>query len=74
MAMAAAALVLSGVPTLAQDSTKTAPRLTIGGYGEAVATRNFYSDHFNRYRFPEQHKDDKSHGQADLPHVVLNIG
>ena len=74
MAMAAAALVLSGVPTLAQDSTKTAPRLTIGGYGEAVATRNFYSDHFNRYRFPEQHKDDKSHGQVDLPHVVLNIG
>ena len=74
MAMAAAALVLSGVPTLAQDSTKTAPRLAIGGYGEAVVTRNFYSDHFNRYRFPEQHKDDKSHGQADLPHVVLNIG
>ena len=72
--MVAAALVLMGSQATAQDSTKNAPRLTIGGYGEAVMTRNFYSDHFNRYRFPEQHKDDGSHGQFDLPHVVLNIG
>lgn len=72
--MVAAALVLMGSQASAQDSTKNAPRLTIGGYGEAVMTRNFYSDHFNRYRFPEQHKDDGSHGQFDLPHVVLNIG
>lgn len=41
--MAAATLVLLGLQALAQDSTKAAPRLTIGGYGEAVATRNFYS-------------------------------
>lgn len=49
-------------------------RLTLGGYGEAVISRNFYSDHFNRYKFPEQHKDDSSHGRFDLPHVTVNVG
>lgn len=49
-------------------------RLTIGGYGEAVMSRNFYSQHFNRYRDPQTYKDDKSHGRFDLPHVTLNLG
>ena len=49
-------------------------RLTIGGYGEAVMTRNFYSQSFNRYKKPENYVNDKSHGRFDLPHVCLNIG
>ncbi len=49
-------------------------RFTIGGYGEAVMSRNFYSQHFNRYKTPELYKDDKSHGRFDLPHVTLNLG
>ena len=49
-------------------------RLHIGGYGEAVMTRNFYSQSFNRYKKPENYVDDKSHGRFDLPHVCLNIG
>lgn len=49
-------------------------RLTIGGYGEAVMTRNFYSDSFNRYKTPEKYKDDDSHGRFDLPHVTINLG
>lgn len=49
-------------------------RLSIGGYGEAVMTRNFYSDHFSRYKFPESYADDDSHGRFDLPHVVINLG
>ncbi len=49
-------------------------RLSIGGYGEAVMTRNFYSQSFNRYKKPENYVDDKSHGRFDLPHVCLNIG
>lgn len=48
--------------------------LTIGGYGEAVMTRNFYSDSYLRYTDPESKKDAKSHGRFDLPHVVLYIG
>lgn len=55
----------------AQESTS---KLHIGGYGEATASRNFYSEHFNRYKFPDQHKDDPSHGRMDLPHVTLNLG
>lgn len=49
-------------------------RLTIGGYGEAVMTRNFYSDSYLRYTDPESKKNAKSHGRFDLPHVVLFIG
>ena len=52
----------------------TALRLTIGGYGEAVMTRNFYSQSFNRYKKPESYKNDASHGRFDLPHVCINIG
>ena len=49
-------------------------RFTIGGYGEAVMSRNFYSQHFNRYRDPDTYKNDPSHGRFDLPHVTLNLG
>ena len=54
--------------------TNALSRLTIGGYGEAVMTRNFYSQSFNRYKRPELYADDKSHGRFDLPHVCLNLG
>lgn len=56
-----------------QSSEKTS-RLTIGGYGEAVYTRNFFSDKYLRYTDAETYKDDKSHGRFDLPHVVLWLG
>ena len=49
-------------------------RLSIGGYGEAVMTRNFFSQSFNRYNAPERYKDDRSHGRIDLPHVTFNLG
>lgn len=49
-------------------------RLSLGGYGEAVMTRNFYSDNIYRYTKPYEHKDDDGHGRFDLPHVVINLG
>ena len=57
-----------------ENLNKFLSRLHIGGYGEAVMTRNFYSQSFNRYKKPENFKDDKSHGRFDLPHICLNIG
>ena len=57
-----------------EKKTDILSRLHIGGYGEAVMTRNFYSQSFNRYKKPELYTDDKSHGRFDLPHVVLNLG
>ena len=63
--------------TASEPSTKAEKifsRLTIGGYGEAVMTRNFYSDNIYRYTRPYEHKDDDSHGRFDLPHVVINLG
>lgn len=49
-------------------------RLSLGGYGEAVMSRNFYSQSFNRYNAPERYKDDESHGRFDLPHVTFSVG
>lgn len=49
-------------------------KFTLGGYGEAVMTRNFYSDKYLRYTDAETYKNDKSHGRFDLPHVVLWMG
>lgn len=58
----------------AENQKVTKSRLTIGGYGEAVYTRNFYSDNIFRYSHPERYKDSPGHGRIDLPHVVINLG
>ena len=60
-----------GLCAMAQEAPS---RLHIGGYGEAVMTRNFYSQSFNRYKMPENYAHDASHGRFDLPHVCVNIG
>ena len=49
-------------------------RLSLGGYGEAVMTRNFYSDNVNRYSKAEDYKDAKGHNRFDLPHAVIMLG
>lgn len=69
-----AGLATASAQQCCTDSTAAKPRFTIGGYGEAVMSRNFYSQHFNRYRDPATYKDDDSHGRFDLPHVTLNLG
>lgn len=54
---------------------KSRQRLTIGGYGEAVYSHNFYSDKYVRYtaKDPSIYKNE-SHGHFDLPHVVFMVG
>lgn len=49
-------------------------KFQIGGYGEAIMSRNFYSDKYLRYTDAATYKDDKSHGRFDLPHVVVWMG
>lgn len=70
------ALAMMGIMASASAQTQgdKASRLSLGGYGEAVMTRNFYSDNIYRYTRADDHKDDPSHGRFDLPHVTLNIG
>ena len=66
-----------GAQECCTDSTsacETRSRLTVGGYGEAVFSRNFYSDHVSRYSQPEEHKNDPSHGRFDIPHAVIYLG
>lgn len=60
--------------SLSQTSSPAPRRLTFGGYGEAVASRMFYSNNFKRYTDAELYKDARSFGQVDLPHVVFFVG
>ena len=52
----------------------SAQRLTLGGYGEAAYTRNFFSDNVYRYSRPAEYAGDPSHGRFDIPHAVVYIG
>ena len=49
--IALAALMASGQTSVQKaDTTASKPsRLTLGGYGEAVASRMFYSNNYKRY-------------------------
>lgn len=58
----------------AENQKITKSRLTLGGYGEAVYTRTFYSDNMFRYSHPERYKNSDGYGRVDLPHVVFSIG
>ena len=49
-------------------------RLSVGGYGEVALSREFFSDHVNRYSSPATYKDDPSHGKFDIPHAVIYLG
>ena len=55
----------------AKDSTS---RLTIGGYGEAVFSRHFYSDNVFRYSHADRYKDAIGYSRLDLPHAVIMLG
>lgn len=77
--MMATALIAPSVTMQAEktDSVQKKPfisRLSLGGYGEATYSWNFYSDNVNRYSHAADYKDAKGHGQFDLPHVVIMIG
>ena len=62
-------------PVWAQkDSTETKSSLTLGGYGEAVYSRHFYSDNVFRYSKAEKYKDAPGYGRVDLPHAVIMVG
>ena len=61
--------------TISSENQKvTKSRLTVGGYGEAVYTRSFYSDNIFRYSHPDRYKDSPGYGRVDLPHVVIMLG
>jgi hypothetical protein len=49
-------------------------RLTLGGYGEAVMSRMFYSNNYKRYADASKYKDAMGYGQFDVPHVVFYVG
>lgn len=72
-------LVMLGmvVPVAGQNDSlpvRRKGRLLVGGYGEAVYTRNFYSDNWKRYTDASKYKDVEGHGRFDLPHVTFVLG
>lgn len=56
------------------DTTAAKSRLTVGGYGEAVFSRHFYSDNVFRYSHADRYKDAPSYSRLDLPHAVIMLG
>ena len=62
------------IPTENTAIQQKRPRFIIGGYGEAVMTRNFYTDSWQRYSYPEKYVNEKGHGRFDLPHVTVFMG
>jgi hypothetical protein len=58
----------------AQVALFSSSRLSLGGYGEANYTRNFFSSNPFRYMYPETYRNDPGHGRFDLPHVVFYVG
>lgn len=61
---------------LAATALAVAPasaQLSMGGYGEATYTYNFFSDAWNRYKTPANFVG-AHHAQTDLPHVVIYLG
>lgn len=52
---------------------QTLSRLSVGGYGEVVYSRNFYSDNVYKYMNPGKYKNDPSHGRFDIPHAVIYL-
>lgn len=56
------------------QQTRRASRLTLGGYGEAAFTRNFYSDNQYRYSRKDAYKNAPSNGRFDIPHAVIYLG
>lgn len=74
--IAAQAATESQAQVAAFDSVSThqrGNRLSIGGYGEVVLTRNFYSDNVYRYSQASKYKDAPGHGRFDIPHAVVYI-
>lgn len=66
--------ILNGHEDALIKLTNSLSKLKLGGYGEAVLTRNFFSDNFNRYSQPETYKGKGYHNRADLPHVTFFVG
>ena len=74
VALAVSALnAFAGVTESKDDDKGKTSRLMFGGYGEAVYSRNFFSDNYLRYTDAKNYRDE-SHGRFDLPHVVFFVG
>ena len=68
-------LLASTTSVVAQnDTANTKNRLTIGGYGEAVFSRHFYSDNVFRYSHADRYTDAPAYSRLDLPHAVIMMG
>lgn len=65
--------IITSIAAASLCAAAATAQLSIGGYGEATYSYNFYSDAWNRYKNPANFKGD-SHSRVDLPHVVIYLG
>ena len=67
-------LLVGTLATAQTDTLSTKSRLILGGYGEAVFSRHFYSDNVFRYSHADRYKDAPAYSRLDLPHAVIMLG
>ena len=73
----ATTLLSLGAAVSAQNvdsTTQKTTRLTVGGYGEAVFSRHFYSDNVFRYTHADRYANAPGYSRVDLPHAVIMLG
>ena len=66
-------ICLAGALVLRAQVAPQEPRLTVGGYGEAAFSANFYSDNVYRYSSASAHAGER-HARVDVPHAVIYLG
>ena len=64
---------IAAIISAAAASAPATAQLSVGGYGEAAYSYNFFSDAWNRYKTPANFKGDH-HSRVDIPHVVIYLG
>lgn len=66
-------LALVCINTIHAQEADEGKGFSLGGYGEAVMSRMFYSNNYKRYTNADLYRDADGFGQFDLPHVVFYV-
>lgn len=67
------AILFNAMTAIAQPK-EDSRGFTVGGYGEATYSYNFFSNNPYRYMYPDRYRNQSGNAQFDLPHVVIMLG
>ena len=65
---------ITGTAAQGDSTAAKSSRLTVGGYGESVVSRHFYSDNVFRYTHADRYSNAPGYTRVDIPHAVIMLG